>query len=315
MSASLSEQSHIEPATVIVWSDAGQDSEVPIPNTSNYTGSSGNIEHCPVFFENSLPQRRSTAIGLHDESKPRRTQQPLAVLPGRYGETMDWNTIPADPLIILQELFQFQAVAAGQYLNMLRRLITELITQTHPTGRDAPTMEDILHFEYTKTVLVRWSAHFKALQIRLDIHSAEDRNQTPEIRKRRQKTYALIQQDLKYLQDEAELLINLCDSGKSTIMGSFSVYASRRAASESTLVTKLTKATNRITLIFLPISLVTSIFGMNFRQFGQGPLSITLWVSVSLPLLLLCVIISEWGGCFLRFLKTKLFGRSSNTTA
>ncbi|PYI14645.1 hypothetical protein BO99DRAFT_406498 [Aspergillus violaceofuscus CBS 115571] len=54
-------------------------------------------------------------------------------------------------------------------------------------------------------------------------------------------------------------------------MGNFSIAESKRTAEESRLVGELTKLTNRLTFIFLPISFVTSVFGMNFKQFGQGP--------------------------------------------
>ena len=79
------------------------------------------------------------------------------------------------------------------------------------------------------------------------------------------------------------------------VLSSFSIVESKRAAQEAKLVTALTKATNRVTFIFLPISFVTSVFGMNFKQFGQGPLSIWLWVEVGLPLLIICVVIVEYG--------------------
>ena len=55
-------------------------------------------------------------------------------------------------------------------------------------------------------------------------------------------------------------------------------------------MTELTKATNRLTFIFLLISFPTSVLGMNFRQLGQGTLSIWLWVA---PLLAGRVVLVE----------------------
>jgi hypothetical protein len=296
--------------TVFVWSDAGVDSgNIPIPDTPDFKSHSptskqedvpNTIEHCPVFFERDVPQaaRTHTAVVQSDESSS--TMQPLAVLPSRYGETMDWRIVRDDPLLMLQELFYFQTASACQYFDMLRKLISGWTAQLHPTGDSDPTMEFIIHFEYTKTVLVRWSTHFSTLLLRLDDQLSRDAGHKPEQRRRRQTLFLPIRNDIEYLRREAEALIDLCESGKATIMSSFSVYASKRAQKESSLVTQLTKTTNRITLIFLPISLVTSLFGMNFKQFGQGPLSITLWVAVSVPLLIVCIFISEWGGRSLR---------------
>jgi hypothetical protein len=254
--------------------------------------------------------RARTATGHSGDS--RSTLQPLAVLPSRYGETMDWTTIHKDPLLMLQELFYFQTAAACQYFDMLRKIISSWRAQLHPTGDSDPTMEFIIHFEYTKTVLVRWSTHFSTLLLRLDDQLSHHTGFTSGQILHRQTSFSPIRKDMEYLRKEAEALINLCESGKATIMSSFSVYASKRAQKESSLVTKLTKTTNRITLIFLPISLVTSLFGMNFKQFGQGPLSITLWVAISVPLLVVCIFLSEWGGRSLRHGRSVLLSKTKH---
>jgi Mg2+ and Co2+ transporter CorA len=295
---------------VLVWSDAGEDATyTPVPDTPNFQESIRGVEHCPVFFEKDLHIKAGNEEPSIGANETKATRQPLSVLPSRYGETLDWATVCDDPLLVLQELFYFQTASAGQYLDMLRKLIEDLTMRLHPTGDSSPTMEDILHYEYTKTVLVRWSTHFSTLLSRLNDQLLQDNERTPEMIQLLRKSYSPIKQDIEYLRDEADVLIGLCESGKDTIMSSFTVYASRRAAEESSLVTKLTKATNRITLIFLPISLVTSVFGMNFRQFGQGPLSITLWVTIIVPLLALCILVSEWGGRTLRVLRSQLLGR------
>lgn len=255
-----------------------------------------------------MPQsaRAHTVVVQMDDT--RSTLQPLAVLPSRYGETMDWATVRDDPLLMLQELFFFQTASACQYFDMLRKLIDGWTAQLHPTGDSDPTMEFIIHFEYTKTVIVRWTTHFSTLLLCLDDQLSHNAGLNLAQRQHRQTSFSPIRKDIEYLRKEAESLIALCESGKATIMSSFSVYASKRAQKESSLVTQLTKTTNRITLIFLPISLVTSLFGMNFKQFGQGPLSITLWVAVSAPLLVVCIFISECGGRSLRRGRSVLLG-------
>ena len=64
---------------------------------------------------------------------------------------------------------------------------------------------------------------------------------------------------------------------------------------EASLVTRLTKATNRVTFIFLPISFVTSVFGMNFKQLGQGTLPIWIWAVITVPLLIASIVTVERG--------------------
>lgn len=281
---------------------------IPATNSSRFQYVSEALEFCPVFFEKELYQQHGSqdedqAKREHD-SKSRRTRQPLSVLPIRYGETIDWEQASNDPLLMLQELFHFQASATAQYLNMLRKLTTETIARTPPTGNTLPSMDDILHFEYTKNILGRWCAHLQTLietfddgQLSAPALGIENASEIHE------RTRHVLRKDLVYLKDEAISLIGLCESGKSTIISSFTVFESKQAAAESRLVTQLTKATNRITFIFLPISFVTSVFGMNFKQFGQGPLSINLWVMVALPLLAVCIFLNEWGSQCVRYFR------------
>ncbi|KAH7072575.1 hypothetical protein FB567DRAFT_206111 [Paraphoma chrysanthemicola] len=274
----------------IIWSDAGEDagSSLSLPDTPYFQTTFRNVEHCPIFFEKQLRKQELASVDPNEKSTELRTRQPLGVLPLRYGETMEQNKSRNSSLWVLQELFQFQAAAANQYLNMLREITLDLHARTALTGDSMPTMEALLHVEYTKEILVSWMAHFRTLlkclnKCSLGTNDPKDLSDT-------------VEGDFEYLLNEAQSQIDLCEMAKSTNMSSFSVFNSRQASEESKLVTKLTKATNRITLIFLPISLVTSIFGMNFRQFGQGPLSISVWAMVTVPLLCLCILISEWGG-------------------
>jgi Mg2+ and Co2+ transporter CorA len=264
-----------------------------MPNTPRFRKLCRTVDFCPVFFDQEIRTGDMPSITTNSGSVIPRTTQPLAVLPSRYGETLDWDQVRSDPLTILQELFQFQSSAASQYLNMLRDLTTEISARTPPTGETLPSMDDILHFEYTKSVLERWHSHFETLAKSLDHDMLKSQTQAQAQASRRAKVYKSLGEDLNYLADEAEDLIKMCDSGKSTIMSSFTVYESRQATKDANLVTQLTKATNRITFIFLPISFVTSVFGMNFKQFGQGPLSITLWLAVALPLLGICIFLTE----------------------
>lgn len=264
-----------------------------MPDTPRFRKLCRTADFCPVFFDQEVRMRDRPSLTAISGGIIPRTTQPLAVLPSRYGETLNWNQARNEPLAILQELFQFQSSAASQYLNMLRDLTTEISARTPPTGETLPSMDDILHFEYTKSVLERWHSHFETLAKSLDHDMLKSRTQAQAQASPHIKVYKSLSDDLQYLTSEAKDLIKMCDSGKSTIMSSFTVYESRQATKDANLVTQLTKATNRITFIFLPISFVTSVFGMNFKQFGQGPLSITIWLAVALPLLGICIFLTE----------------------
>ncbi|KAJ5723328.1 hypothetical protein N7488_001363 [Penicillium malachiteum] len=194
----------------------------------------------------------------------------------------------------LEELFAFQSAAAMQYLNMLRNDITQAMHRTQRMNVESLNIDDISNFEYTKAVLVRWVSHFRGLSQALDPDSPGNPIAPLAHHIKRRDLLTLLRMDFDNLLAEAQVLTELCDSGKSTIMTNFSIAESKRTAEESRLVGELTKLTNRLTFIFLPISFVTSVFGMNFKQLGQGSLDIWIWVAVSVPLLIVCVILVEW---------------------
>lgn len=296
---------------MIVWTDSGTDNDLkhlPIPNIDSFESVLTSVSFCPTFFETELQEQEPNyAPGAVPPVTQRR--QPLSVLPKRYGETLDWKSISLDPILALQELFNFQSAAAMQYLNMTRKVITQLMAQTHINRNNLVDMEDILHYEYAKTVLARWSAHFTGLIQVLETGPLWNNTDAVGDGTKREEMLLTLKRDLEFLQTEAGIIIELCEAGKSTVLSNFSISEARRTTQEAKLVTELTKATNRLTFIFLPISFVTSVFGMNFRQFGQGPLTIWLWVAVTLPLLVVCVITVEWGrpitshtGRFIRWL-------------
>jgi hypothetical protein len=275
-------------SAVIIWSDAGTDVDaVPVPQVASFTGVSDLLRFCPVFFETDLNEPSKSDQG--GDTGP--TVQPLSLLPSRYGETLEMSPTPISPFAILQEVFRFQAAAAAQYMMMLRNHTMDIVARTHATGKRQPSMDDILYFDYTKATLDRWLAHFRTL-----IEQLERGPFIPGLGSVTGESSIIsdtIIRDLKHLESEVIVIVGLCESGKSTVISSFSVFQARESAAESKLVTQLTKATNRITFVFLPISFVTSVFGMNFKQFGQGPLSISLWVAVILPLLMVCVLFNE----------------------
>lgn len=268
-----------------------------------FRGVKSSVAFCPVFFDNllSFEQRQQ-----HLESNDGEARQPLTALPGRFGETLNWEQVTRDPILCLRELFAFQCGATKQYMNMMRKHINQLIARTHPTGDGFLNMEDVLDFDYSKTVLVKFAAHLHDLYRHLDPETPNCPIKLRPDSLDRKAMLALVRQDLDYLYEEVKTLIELCNAGRSMVLSSFSIMESKRAAHEARLVTALTKATNRITFIFLPISFVTSIFGMNFRQFGQGPLSIWIWVEVALPLVIISVIMVEYGSRIRRVMK-KIF--------
>lgn len=223
-------------------------------------------------------------------------QQPLAALVECYGRSLDWQKAAVDPLYALKELFDFQATAAQQYMNLLEKLITEKNEPAGVPGGGQLKLEEILNLNYAQTTITRYAAHYKEIMNFLEKEQnplwavAEPAHAQP-----RREVVEVLHRDFKYLWERAQAMIERCKEGESAIMINKSLAEAKRSSDESKLVVQLTKATNRLTFVFLPISFLTSFFGMNFRELGSGTLSLRVWLCSALPLLFISILIVEDG--------------------
>ena len=295
---------------MLIWTDSGQEvdfSFIPTPDTDQFRGAVDRFEFCPIFFEKDLFGRSSLSRTPSDTQSPRLIQA-LSSLPGSYGYTLDWTKAVLDPVSAIEELFTFHAASELQYLNMLEQHVVDLISRTE-SQQPGITSKSILHFDYARSILIRHGAHIQNLISSLNICLKSWKQRATQTHGYDEELRSTLQTDLNYLSTRIQNVITLCEAGRSTIMSNASVEEAKRSSEQAVLVTGLTKATTRLTFIFLPISLLTSIFGMNFRQLGQGPLSIWLWVAIAIPLLAVCIVLVEMGSqlkvilrCSLRYL-------------
>jgi hypothetical protein len=248
------------------------------------------LTFCPVFFENDLCRTSE----VHERLQQPLSKQPLALLGARYGSTIDWGMCHTDsPIAVLQELFVFKAASALQYVNMIDHILFEVGSRCDYPSYEHTKLETTVQYDYIKASLTRFKGHYCDIIELLENPPAKWKTSADQ----HQASCDIIH-DFRYLVSRAETLLKTCEDGKATLVSNDSVQEAKRSARESELVTQLTKATNRLTFIFLPISFVTSLFGMNFNEFGQGPLSIWIWGVITFPLLILCVLIVERGQWF-----------------
>lgn len=288
---------------MLVWTDSGQDNDfafIPTPDVDRFKGAVDRFEFCPVFFEKDLFEKPHVSRPTsHTQSL--RSRQALSSLPGHYGHTLDWTKAAVDPLFAIQELFTFHAASELQYVNMLEQFARDQISRAELKQAETD-MSSILHFDYARSILIRHEAHIQNLLGSLDTCMESWNQQATQTQCCYEELMSTLRIDLNYLSTRIQSMITLCEAGRSTIMSNAAIEETKRSNEQAVLVTGLTKATNRLTFIFLPISFLTSVFGMNFRQLGQGTLSIWLWVAMALPLLASCIILVESGS----YLKTIL---------
>lgn len=281
---------------MLIWTDSGQEADfsfIPAPDTRQFKGAVDRFEFCPVFFEKDLSEKPHLS---HDPSGTQnlRFRQALSSLPGSYGYTLDWMKAATNPMFAIEEVFTFHAASELQYLNMLEQLVTDQSSRAE-SKQAGTTIKTTRHFDYAKSILIRHGTHIQDLQGSLDTCLKGWKQQETHTHTGDEELGPTLRTDLDYLSTRVQNIITLCEAGRSTIMSTASIEEAKRSNEQAVLVTRLTKATNRLTFIFLPISFLTSVFGMNFRQLGQGPLSIWLWVAIALPLLAICIVLVERG--------------------
>lgn len=109
-------------------------------------------------------------------------------------------------------------------------------------------------------------------------------------------------QDFEYLLDRAERLAADCDTGMATLANNSQLEESRRSHKTAREVAKLTV----IATIFIPLSFVCSVWGMNFAQLGSGTQPLWMWVVTALPIVSLSLLVYRWDAV------VKLFGSIKN---
>ena len=219
----------------------------------------------------------------HGVSKsPCSTFQSAILLPTQYGSTIDKETIQKDPLYVLGELFSLAAHSESQFLNLVHVHVT-----TEVRAFDVDSGRSMNNLRYHKNLLdehierISETVRFLCMGGGSSWKSTEPQ---PQIAKESLKS---LKYEFEYLLTKAKNLANLCVEGSNTIMQKASLEESRKGLSQAAVVGRLTL----LAFIFLPLSFATSLFGMNFREFGSGQLSIWVFAATLIPLLAisLCV--------------------------
>lgn len=93
------------------------------------------------------------------------------------------------------------------------------------------------------------------------------------------KAASSLQADLEYLVERAVVLKNRSETSITLAMNVASIGEIRREVYQNKAMFRFTVLVS----VYVPFSFTASFFGMNFQQFGQGDLSIWIYVVVSIP--------------------------------
>ena len=178
------------------------------------------------------------------------------------------------PLYALSELMEFAALSECQFLNMIEQVI-----EGDLCNFEAHMEYSMSNLKYHKLLLDGHSENSRRTWKSLKLAAATEESK----RRSTPANFSRIVDDYEELSTRTEKLSKRCGEG-------IAMIANHAMLTESRKATSMTEGVSRLTVlgyIFLPLSLTTSFFGMNCREFGTGQLSIWTAFAVLVPLLII----------------------------
>jgi CorA-like Mg2+ transporter protein len=248
----------------------------------------------------ALNQTNQTS-SAHDIPIKQPFLQSAALLPLQYSRYLDHETAAKDFIFATADIFLFAAYAEIQCLNLLQLLINDIVGQRPHTqgtlleGEPEPTYTLL---EY-KTIL---DQHQQRLEetlatLRRRGHSGWPRADKEPQRRKADNQARRLEEDYQYLVMRTRQLAAACQEGVTMLTNRVVINEAKKAMEQTERMKKLTM----LATFFIPLSFTSSVFGMNFKEFGnQSVLSIWIWVVVTVPIVFMTAVIYLWDMSMLR---------------
>jgi hypothetical protein len=280
----------------MVWLDVSNDLSQTPPgpwNCGSLNSQRYLINYLPTIQPNPFAALRyhtrlsHTARGSAAASK---IPQSAALLHLDYGRHLDPELASTDRFFALNDIFRFAAFSESQFLNAVQSTVNiELDPTTLPHQKD-PSISNLLHI---KNILERHITRLKENIVFISNFREPQlvRPVSAQSLEKSRNTIKALLQDFHQLLEQAQSLCTQCDRGMDIVMNNTVILESRDAMAQNEKVAKLT----RLAFFFIPLSLTTSFFGMNFTEFNNGSsLSVWVWFVASAPVLMVSFAFLMW---------------------
>lgn len=268
-------------------------SEHPFPSTIHPVTKDGT-------FDTATPYRTPTSWSSNSHAAEWRAAQNICLLPFQYGSKLDKDVASQDALYAVSEVFQFAASAESQFLNLLQRCIKHELAFIGGDENDTSLHYSVslLNLKYIKTQL---TSHVKRLAEAVSVLRNRSFLRGPHMLElgTASRTADSLLADFEYLQQRADTLARECEQGMATLANSTMLKEARLSAAMGMRVQRLTF----IATIFIPLSFVCSIWGMNFKELGSGTKPLWMWFASAAPVVLFALIMYTWDALFKVFQK------------
>ena len=270
------------------------------------------VMHVPKLALERPPRARVLSNGTNSNNTGQMPQN-ASLLAETFSLPPASDSVRLDIRDALHDIFAFAAAAECQFLAMMQGLVDQEL-QLQATGKQTDwTLSNLRYFKSAvddhivnvENMLVflrrsdvpRWSPHTGPCMSRDDSSGVSQLPlYLPSLRggaSSGESSYSHLSclvDDYTHLLQNATRLSNRCVENTTILMNMTMLEESRKAIIQADDLKRLTL----LTFFFLPLSLTTSIFGMNVKGFGTGGLSIWVCFCFGVPVLSLSFVLCFW---------------------
>lgn len=207
-----------------------------------------------------------------------------------YGRSESPEIMASCPIYALRELLELVVQSELQFLSLCSTRLSAIEALGHSQDIDSlPNMKDLKRLLYRHIHQNQNMSTFITNASRFWPKPSSTEHQYAEIA---DAAVDYLKQDFDTVVDRNQALYNRCTEGIGVLMNEIVIAESRGAMIQATRVGKLTF----LAFVFVPLSFTTSFFGMNLKELGAGPGSVSIWAwfALTLPLGLAVMIVFRW---------------------
>lgn len=190
-----------------------------------------------------------------------------------------------DPFYAMNELFKFAASSESQFLNMTEAVLSP-DTGFKVLDQGVLTLANLL---YHQEIL---EAHAVSLREQVDVIKQRGcldwkRTSTADHLVKSETAAAQLLKDYESLLSRAEYLLRRCENGMKVIMNNATIDQAQKAREQEK---GIASAATKLAFFYIPLSFMTGVYGMNFKEFGTGKMTIGIFFGTAIPVLILSIV-------------------------
>ncbi|KAK3058700.1 hypothetical protein LTR09_000265 [Extremus antarcticus] len=276
--------------TLVLMCDSAGDGSAPEISLRNLTEyAKAQFHLVPIIQMNRT--RHAHDDGRSAASGNWSTQHSLALLPSHYGQMLNGQLATQDPFYALSELFDFFVSAELQFVNMMHFHVNEEVDLAGQDGvnANAPSLTD---FQYMSAILDSHVRRVKRLLATIRNRGTLDwpQPEEPDLLEDSNDAATRLMADMEYLIERLGQIVSRTERGKDVVLGNANLLIAQRSFLHNIELGRLTTIGTLVAILYVPLSFVTTVFGINVVEFGQGTLSIWVWAVASAVVLSLSLL-------------------------